>query len=219
MKIHALTLHTNYYAGVLGFYKNTLGLSSFGENEFQSGDSKLIFRENPQTSGIYHFAFNIPCNQIREAMRWLQSRGVELVADAAGNTLIDFPRWNAEAAYFFDPGGNIVEFIARRDLPNASDKSFGPDSLLAISEVGIVVPDVLDWNARAAREYGVFPFEKSPPQVDFSALGTDEGLFIVVPEGRVWFLTDTPATREPLEVVFSNRAGKRFAYPSYGFEP
>jgi catechol 2,3-dioxygenase-like lactoylglutathione lyase family enzyme len=212
MQIHTLTLHTNKLPEVLNFYQNTLGLARTGEAQFLAGASTLIFEDNPAINGIYHFAFNIPCNQIREAMHWLESRGIDLIADEKGNTLIDFSSWNAEATYFLDPAGNIVEFIARRDLHNASDTAFGPDAMLSVSEVGIVTRDVLAWNAQAARSYAVLPFEKSRPGPNFSALGTDAGLFIVVPEGRTWYMTDAPAVILPMAVAFENDAGKRFVY-------
>jgi hypothetical protein len=207
MTIHSIKLDTAGLSKVGTFYQQTLRLEPLaaapGEVRFRLGLSELIFTENPGFTGIYHFAFNIPCNQIREAITWLTQCGISLIADAQGETCIDFPDWDAEATYFFDPAGNIAEFIARRDLHNESARPFGPASLLAISEIGIVTKDVMAWNARMTRDFGVLPFSKSEPGPNFSALGTDSGLFIVVPEGRKWFLTDIPATQGPLEVRFS----------------
>jgi len=133
-----------------------------------------------------------------------------LIANEKGENKIDFSNWNAEATYFFDPAGNIVELIARRDLQNESEQSFGPESLLEISEIGIVTDDVVAWNTRAAEQWEILPFEKQKPSADFSALGSDMGLFIVVPEGRKWFLTDIPAVKIPLEVSFENDRGAVF---------
>ncbi len=214
MRLLALTLYTAQLHALVAFYRDILGLPCTETPDaatFQAGATAVIFRENPDFNGVYHFAFNIPCNRIRAAMAWLEDRGVALIRDAAGHSCQDFVNWNAEATYFFDPAGNIVEFIARRDLHNSSEQPFGPEALLAVSEIGIATSDVLAWNARAARDYGVLPFDKSRPGPDFSPLGADTGLFIVVPEGRKWFLTDIPATRNPLEVEFENAAGQRFA--------
>lgn len=209
MDILSINIHTPDLDASVKFYQQKIGLKQSGPASYFAGNSELKFTENPSHSGIYHFAFNIPCNQIREAMHWLENRAVPLVPDNEGNTLIDFSSWNAEATYFFDPAGNIVEFIARRDLHNESDKPFGPDSILEISEIGIVTEDVLAWNAKAAKEYGVLPFEKSKPGPDFSALGTDTGLFIVVPEGRIWYMTDLPATCPPLEMIVMPTGSRR----------
>lgn len=209
MTIHSIKLDTANLMVVRAFYQQTLGLAPLaaapGEVRFRIGHSDLVFTENSRFTGIYHFAFNIPCNQIREAIAWLTQCGISLIADGKGETCIDFPDWNAEATYFFDPAENIVEFIARRDLQNESDRPFGPASLLAISEIGIVTKDVMAWNTRMARDFGVLPFSKSKPGPNFSALGTDSGLFIVVPEGRKWFLTDISATPGPVEIRFNQK--------------
>ena len=214
MKIQTVTLETPDLKPVTAFYQTALGLEVItaepGMAHIRIGDSWLVFRENPASAGIYHFAFNIPCNQIREGMAWAERAGAAFIANEKGETQIDFSRWNAEAAYFFDPAGNIVELIARRDLQNESDQPFGPESLMGISEIGIVTDDVLAWNARAEAEFGILPFDKQKPSADFSALGTDMGLFIVVPEGRKWFLTDLPAAKVPLEVHFENDRGEAF---------
>lgn len=211
MKIHSIRLQIDSLEKVTRFYGEILGLKRGaalpGEAHFHAGYSTLIFSEKQGFNGCYHFAFNIPCNQIEEAIFWLTQRGIAMIPGPNGQALVDFPNWNAQSAYFFDPAGNIVEFIARWDLQNASDLPFGPGALLEISEIGVVTKDVLAWNAHAARNFGVLPFVKSQPGPDFSALGTDEGLFIVVPEGRKWFLADIPATIEPLEVRFE-QAGK-----------
>jgi catechol-2,3-dioxygenase len=208
MKIHTVKLETPSLSQIADFYRSALGLevitAEAGKAHARIGSSWLIFSENPAATGIYHFAFNIPCNHIRESMAWLERCGIELIANEKGETRIDFPNWNAEAVYFFDAAGNIVELIARRDLANESSQTFGPESLLEISEIGVVTDDVLAWNAQAAEQWGILPFEKQKPAADFSALGSDLGLFIVVPENRKWFLTDIPAAKMPLEVLFEN---------------
>jgi catechol 2,3-dioxygenase-like lactoylglutathione lyase family enzyme len=213
MKIYSIQIETAALDPVIAFYHTTLGLpyvADAGKVYFQTGGSQLVFSENPASRGIYHFAFNIPGNQIREGMAWLERAGIALIANEKGENQIDFSSWNAEAAYFFDPAGNIVELIARRDLQNESEHPFGLDSLMEISEIGIVTDDVLAWNARAEAEFGILPFDKQKPSADFSALGTDMGLFIVVEEGRNWFLTDIPAAKAPLKVSFENDRGEVF---------
>ncbi len=214
MKIQSVTLETPALKPIVDFYQSALGLEVItadpGMAHIRIGSSWLIFRENAALEGIYHFAFNIPGNQIREGMAWLERAGISLIANEKGETQIDFPNWNAEAAYFFDPAGNIVEIIARRDLQNESDHPFTPQSLTEISEIGIVTDDVPNWNTRAETEFGILPFDKQKPSPDFSALGTNMGLFIVVRAGRNWFLTDIPAVNVPLKVRFENDRGEEF---------
>ncbi|MCE7922807.1 MAG: hypothetical protein DYG98_07105 [Haliscomenobacteraceae bacterium CHB4] len=213
MKIHSIQIETPALERIIEFYHVRLGIPYVADGRvayFQTSDSQLIFSENPSFTGIYHFAFNIPCNQIREGMAWLERAGIVLIANEKGENQIDFSSWNAEATYFLDPSGNIVELIARHDLQNESEYPFGPESLSEISEIGIVTDDVPAWNARAEREFGILPFDKQKPSSDFSALGTDMGLFIVVSEGRKWFLTDIPAQKGPLKVHFENDKGEMF---------
>lgn len=214
MKIHTIQLETAALPAVIEFYRDTLGLevisADAGKAHVHIGSSWLVFSQNPGFQGIYHFAFNIPCNQIREGMSWLERAGITLIANEKGENQIDFTHWNAEATYFLDPAGNIVELIARRDLQNEAEHPFSPESLLEISEIGIATDDVQAWIARAETEFGIPPFDKQKPAPDFAAMGTDMGLFIVVTEGRKWFLTDLPAVKTPVVVNFENDKGEMF---------
>ncbi|MBT9587106.1 hypothetical protein IV102_27435 [bacterium] len=105
----------------------------------QAGTSRLIFRPGP--SAPYHFAFNLPRNQMGQAHEWLSGR-LPLPSDEEGQSVMSFPRWNAHSVYFTDPAGNILECIARHNLANHSRLPFGPSRWLEISEVGLVVEDV-----------------------------------------------------------------------------
>jgi catechol-2,3-dioxygenase len=214
MKIHSIQLNTASLAKVVAFYRDALGLGVLttepGKAHVPVGNSWLIFSENPGLEGSYHFACNIPCNQIREGMAWLERAGITLIANEKNEQRIDFPNWNAEACYFLDPAGNIVELIARRDLHNESEQFFGPASLLEISEIGIATDDVTTWIEQAERSFGISAFDKQKPAAEFAAIGSDTGLFIVAKTGRKWLLTDIPAAKLPLEVNFENERGEMF---------
>ena len=217
MKIHKIRLQTSSLDVMQDFYHRLLGLDfkpgSGDSLVFQTGLSQLHFSENPAARGIYHFAFNIPANQVAAAQQYLHRRGVRILRDPAGEEIVQFPNWHAQSMYFFDPAGNVVEFIARQDLKNDSSRPFGPDAWLAISEIGIVMPDVWPWRAKALQQYGVGDFNKQPASPAFTALGSDHGLFIVVPTGRHWLMTEIPATQEPLVVHFENADGQHFTEP------
>ncbi len=216
MKIHEIQLSTPSLSAMQGFYHGVLELDfepGFGDSLiFQTGLSQLHFVESATATGRYHFAFNIPANQIAAAHAYLTRRGVRILRQANGDEIIQFPHWHAQSVYFHDPVGNIVEFIARHDLNNASNRSFGPDVWLEISEIGVVTPDVWEWRAEALRLYGVGDFDKQPASPNFSALGSDQGLFIVVPTGRHWLMTEIPALPQPLLVRFENADGQAFTW-------
>ena len=101
----------------------------------------------------------------------------------------DFSAWNADALYFLDPAGNVVELIARHSLPNASDAPFGPDAFLEVSEVGMPVatcpPRSPIWRTRWACRSGTVTAR-------LHAWGRSR-LAIVVPAGRPWFRPTLPA--------------------------
>jgi hypothetical protein len=157
------------------------------------GSSRLRFEPGPEVCS--HFAVNVPPQRFEEAVAWARKR-VELVDDD-----VPFPAWRARSAYFFDPGGNIVELIARERAP-------GEELFLEISEVGLPVADVgaaVEW---LEGELCLPHF--SGNRRDFSAVGDDRGLFIVVPVGRPWLFTEEPAPDVPLRVTIeSDRRGER----------
>ena len=101
--------------------------------------------------------------------------------------------------YFRDPADNIVEFIARRNLPNDSVTSFGPGSLLRVSEVGIMVEDVPAAVRGLERDLGLTVWNE--PNEEFTTVGDETGLLIVVKNGRPWFPTGEAAKPHPVVVV------------------
>jgi catechol-2,3-dioxygenase len=163
------------------------------------GSSRIRFEPGPEVCS--HFAVNVPPQRFEEAVGWARER-VELVDDD-----VPFPAWRARSAYFFDPGGNIVELIAREGAP-------GGDLFLEISEVGLPVADVgsaVDW---LEGELGLPHF--SGNRRDFSAVGDDRGLFIVVPVGRPWLFTEEPAPDAPLRVTIESDRSVELEVPGSG---
>jgi catechol-2,3-dioxygenase len=163
------------------------------------GASRIRFEPGPEVCS--HFAVNVPPQRFEEAVGWARER-VELVDDD-----VPFPAWRARSAYFFDPGGNIVELIAREGAP-------GGDLFLEISEVGLPVADVssaVDW---LEGELGLPHF--SGNRRDFSAVGDDRGLFIVVPVGRPWLFTEEPAPDAPLRVTIESDRSVELEVPGSG---
>jgi catechol-2,3-dioxygenase len=163
------------------------------------GATRVRFEEGPGVCS--HFAVNVPPERFDEAVAWARERGPLYRED------VPFPNWRARSAYFFDPGGNIVELIARERAP-------GDDLFLEVSEVGLPVTDV-----GAAVEW--LESELEVPHFDgdrrsFSAVGDDRGLFIVVPVGRPWLFTDEPAPDAPVRVTIDSERSGQLAVPGSG---
>jgi hypothetical protein len=145
------------------------------------GVSSLVFE--PGARSPQHIAFRIPSAAYADALAWLGSC-VALLPAAGGGHEFAFPDWNADAMYFRDPDGNVLELLAHHDLPEPYDPPFGPGTMLGVCEVGVPVDDMgafLVWleGRTGARRW-------SGDGVTFAAAGDKRGSLIVVPRGRPW---------------------------------
>ncbi|GMX67278.1 hypothetical protein Elgi_65510 [Paenibacillus elgii] len=188
MKIREVILHSSNYEATKRFYRDTLQLPVLEENAdsmvIQAGESKLTFVSNDREQAYYHIAFTIPDNKANEALGWVRSKGIELIAkdDAVQ---YPFPNWNATALYFYDPDGNLVELIAHHSLSNATSEPFSSKDILRISEIGLPVDDL---PAALRQLHESFSLEKwSGDGRQFAAVGDVEGLLIVIDHKRSWF--------------------------------
>lgn len=213
MIIKELTLCTNNISAVKDFYGNVLNfaLKSESDNivEFQTRESVLRFKEDKSINPHYHFAFNIPANKIEEAKEWMNGKA-ELLPIEDNGYIADFVNWNAKSIYFYDAVGNIVEFIVRFDLQNDVVEKFDSPQVLNVSEMGIVTDDVAAFADKLKNKYKVFDFVKSVNSDSFSAMGDDNGLFIVAVENRNWYPTNVPSQKSPFEVKFINDVCETF---------
>lgn len=193
MKISEIILFTTNIKAQKTFYNDILELGILKETlndiTFKVGSSKLTF-QSQKKSNPSHFAFNIPSNNIHEALIWLQERVSILPYE--GKPIINFGNWNAEAIYFYDNDYNILEFIARKDLNVKGKDEFSPESILAISEMAIATTDIksIYEDINAVSKIPIFDGDF----VRFCALGNDEGLFILIDKiKKKWFPTNDEA--------------------------
>lgn len=202
MDIRTLILETHSITDLKKFYSEILELDiEAGDNNsitFKAGttDIKFLKSEFENDKPFYHFAFNIPENQFLNAKEWISSK-VELIK-LNGEDEFDFKNWNAHSVYFYDTAGNIIELIARHNLKNGSDEKFSGKSLLNISEVGFPVKDVRKFYTNLKESFDIPVF--SGDLKTFTAAGDENGLFIIVPEGRKWFPDCPEAQIYPAEV-------------------
>lgn len=198
LKTSNLSELTDFYGGILGF--PVLELS--GETvRFQAGTTSIGFSSSLIASSVtYHFAFDIPESQLDDAKAWLDLR-VRLLTDDNGGDTFHFEDWDAHSLYFYDPTGNIVELIARHALPNTSDTPFSAASIVNVSEIGVVVDDVEAQVVELQKTTGVTPYRQAV-HPEFTPLGDEGGLLIVVKGGRGWFpVKNMPAQPSPVTVV------------------
>lgn len=203
MQIVRLELMTDEVDSLREFYAQTLGLETRSEHrdqfEVRAGTTQLVFQKaDAGWNGAYHFAFNIPENQFDESLKWIMER-VELLADRTGETLFPSKTWNSDSLYFKDTAGNVLEFIARHTMQNAVQKLFDGDPILSVSEIGLATEDVPAL-VRELGTKGIAPYKGQSDE--FTAVGDEEGLFIVVKRDRIWKPdTDVLAKLLPLKVT------------------
>ena len=217
MKFIELRLGTQSLARQRKFYTETLGLRVLEETPksftVNAGLTALHFSAAEEFRP-YHFAFNIPENKLTEAKVWLLER-VQLLEED-GQNQFSSESWNAEQVYFFDAAGNILEFIARHELPNASSDPFSSAHILNISEIGYVVPSVPK-TVSSLDKLGLEPYRE--PGEKFAAVGDAHGLLIVAEMNRPWVPTagqshEVRASAATLELTL--RSSQTFDYTEPG---
>lgn len=206
MEILEIELLTNDIEATIGFYTKILGLQIISRNKhwvsFAAGATKLTFRFLKKEKPVYHFAFDIPNNQLIDVFAWVESR-TKILEVIPPDKIADFHNWNAKSFYFYDNNGNILECIARFNLENKSEKPFDSTSIVSISEIGFVAKNVSKFCDELVYKYGLPVFSLQPKLDKFIVLGTETGLFILAKEGKDWYPTKIKAKSFWSKVVFS----------------
>lgn len=204
MEILNVKLLSNDIPATKIFYRNILGLKIIKEDSssvsFLAGVTTLTFLHNAGTKPVYHFAFNIPHNQLVAVLAYLQ-KSVEImpVADK-GDLIADFKNWNAKSIYFNDNNGNILECIARFDLDNEQQEFNLHSFILNISEIGFVVENVPE-TQHMLHQTGIPLYNRGPQGAHFSVLGDDMGLIILKDISGGWMPNNLAPHPYDLETI------------------
>ncbi|MEM7227452.1 MAG: hypothetical protein AAF432_01415 [Planctomycetota bacterium] len=192
--IAQLTLGTAQPIAVMkAFYASRLGMPVVQEDNtsltLRAGHSMLTFQHDPTANAFYHFAFNIPSNQISSAHAWLKARECPLIVpprrlndDEHARDIVAFRHWNAHSVFFWDPAGSAVEFIARHDLKNEATQPFSSDAVLNISEIGLVVDDVPSVAEHIRKSLGATSYIGA--NAAFDPIGDQHGLILMMTRGQ-----------------------------------
>jgi hypothetical protein len=191
-------------AQVASFYEDELALPLAAPLAFQVGETELAFRPT-HGEPFYHFALLVPGGRFAAALEWAGEHATLLPHPDSGKAVFDFDFWDAQACYFHDPAGSIVELIAHRAIaPSERTGRFGPAELVGISEVGLVgdppavaaaLDDGLGLEVWSGTVHG-------PGSLAF--VGEQARTFILAPAGRGWLPTGRPAEPHPLEAVIGH---------------
>ena len=114
MRIKEVELKTRWLDKVVRFYQEKLDLELIEKNDhrcvFKAGWTRLAFvADDSGDAPWYHFSFHITLSMVVPSLEWVGSF-TPLLQNSEGKQFY-FPQWKAEAFYFEDPSGNIVEMI------------------------------------------------------------------------------------------------------------
>jgi len=178
---------------VRDFYGGELGLP-LDAGTIVIGETRLRF-DVEEGGAFYHFALLVPGDRFAAALEWAQARA-ELLGD-----VFEFENWDAEAFYFHDPAGSIVELIAHHGLEeNSRSGPFTAAELVGFSELGIVGDRKL--RLRELEAAGLELWSGTVDEPDRLAFVGEKGrTLILAPPGRGWLPTGRPAEPHPVEYV------------------
>ena len=200
-----VTLYTNKLNLLKGFYGNVLELkiteSSDDSFKVLLGTTSLIFKQCLKET-LYHFAINIPGNQFTLAKLWAKER-VTLNREA-GLDEVYYSRFEADSFYFEDSAGNVIEFIARRNVDKWSD--FSVESLLNLSEVSITTPFVKEVGERLLSIGIPVSGHVTIEENELNFLGRKDTFILLVPPQRRWYFSKKKSMTSPIEIEFLDGA-------------
>lgn len=213
------------------FYTSLIGLPLVSEQTglftIRAGETTVSFIQTSakDETPCYHFAFNIPENKILKAREWqlkrtaLSATPSQLVDENYPKDIRHFQHWNAHSVFFWDPAGNLVEYIARHDLKNKSEGEFSSKDLLSVSEIAFIVRDTETIAEELKSSFNLSQYRGGDE--NFRAIGDENGLLLVMKKGRVWEghtnISRTPDTIKTAVIIKADKTGK-WAPKNYPFE-
>lgn len=208
MKIKELTLYSKNPEVLENFYHQNLGLhvlsKSKQEISFSLQNSILTFKHSDDATP-YHVAFTISSNKITEALSWLKEQ-LQILKNKE-DEIVDFPAWNAESIYFYDPDTNIIEFIVRKNLDFSTPGKFSSSDIIEISEIGLATEN---FDEKFNQLISIPNLQKFfGNDTIFCAIGSERGLFILIDKNKKdWFPGNDAAFSSPFDAIIEVKGQK-----------
>lgn len=188
-----------FYQEILGFHVSTQIAS---ELSVQAGTTSLVFSKQIRAPNLYHFCFLIPTGSLESAINFLDSRDI-VILPFHGEKIVHF--YTGRSVYFFDPDGNIAEFIERPLLNYPQKNSFNINDIICVNEIGNPVSNPLETSHILMTKHGVRPINPETWTDKFCWAGDHEGAIIVVKEGRHWMPTEMPGVLNDFEIEYQDQ--------------
>jgi catechol 2,3-dioxygenase-like lactoylglutathione lyase family enzyme len=179
---------------VLQFYACELGLPREAGSGVRVGETVLEFA-SAVGEPFYHFAFLIPGDRFDAALEWARARVTLL-----GESVYDFPAWDAQACYFHDPAGSIVELIAHRGIAETgATGGFRAGELVGLSELGLV-GDMAAMGEALHDRLGLEVWDGTLTG-SLAFVGEQARTLILARPGRGWLPTGRPSEPHPVSLT------------------
>lgn len=205
MLFHKLKIGLKNFDKQRHFYHDALGfeLSSKGSSELiiQAGRTELVLSKEVTAPALYHFCFLIPTGSLAASIDLLESKGIDLLP-FKGEKVVQFD--TGQSIYFFDPDGNIAEFIERPLLNYPTKNTFEIKEVLCVNEIGHPVADPMETSQKLMTDHGIQPINHKTWNDKFCWVGDHEGAIIVVKNGRAWMPTDIPGVCNDFELEYTS---------------
>ncbi len=217
-------------ANMKSFYHELLGLplveEKAGEFTVAGGLTAVTFAQAQPAHGepFYHVAFNIPENKILGALDWQKPRtpldriNANLRDPALPEDVVHFRHWNAHSIFFWDPAGNLIEYIARHDLKNSAAGPFTVQDILYASEIAFISEEVTNTALAMRKALGLEQYRGGDD--NFRALGDEHGLLLVIIRGRRWGYEEKapPTSIFPTFAEIRGSQADQYAVPDHPYE-
>jgi len=146
---------------------------------------------------FYHFAFLIPYHTFDSAKAYV-SKHVALNIEN-GKDEVSFAE-NIRSLYFYDPAGNVVEFIGKKEEDKEPDKQeFSEDAIHCLTEMSLVTAN-MEQTLMKLKQVGLSDAIGSVDSNDLVFLFSDNSSLLISPDGRDWVFSDKPAEVFPQEI-------------------
>lgn len=201
------TIYASNYEETLEFYKRLFKnkLTETDAEQFQldlQWNTLKVIKEKTDEKPYYHFCFLIPKPLFKHAKEYVSKLVSLNTKDGADEiTFTD----EIQSFYFYDPSGNVAEFMGKESVDEPTDTTFSPEEVLALSEMSLVTEQIENTAAKLHKE-GLL--SKTPEEVGKNGLTfipSGETTLLLSTTDRTWLFSDKYPKVFPQKINIDSR--------------